>query len=314
MYEPLIAALEAELKKGEGEMRPIDVVIGEDLAPKHEVFACKEHVAFQDEGLSSITGQVIKGNYSKEVSELNRTFHSKKSKNMSVDGLPIMPPLVAGTLYQMAYHLDRVFCKHGIRYWADDGTILGMERYGGLIPHDDDVDVCLAPGEEEKLKDPAVIADLNAVGLEIVDHWLGAKLCAKEKHPLGCSMKKDGYLFNTPNVDLFFTQAGEIDGQPVYFYKEERARTTWPNHHYKHNYVFGQDDKIKRGDFGPIKLNTLWKGKEYCLGYYGPDCFSTAYVQYAHIREKGLKCRPVALTDFRLGPYEQWNKIGSLPK
>lgn len=80
MYDTLINVLEKELEKTDkGSIRPIDVVIAEDLAKnsatKNRVFACKDNVAFQDAGVSSILCRFVGGNYQKEVREYNRTFH-----------------------------------------------------------------------------------------------------------------------------------------------------------------------------------------------------------------------------------------------
>ncbi len=313
MYDRLINSLEAELKKENGQMRAIDVVIGEDIAPNNEVFACKANVAFQDEGQSSITNQFIAGNYKKEVKALNSMFKPIESIKKTANGLPIMNPLLAGTLYQMTYHLSQVFDKHGIRYWADGGTLLGAARHGALIPHDDDIDLCIFPGDESKLKNPDVIKDLSDAGLEVVDHWLGAKLCAKEKHPLGCNINKDGYSFKTPNIDLFFTKEETKEGKKIYSYSTPKASKVWPEYHHNHDDIFNENQEIKKGKFGPIELNILWKTEEYCKNYYGKNALSEAYLQYDHIHEKGLAKIPVRLTDYRAGPFKQWDKISSIP-
>ena len=39
--------------------------------------------------------------------------------------------------------IDRICNKHGITYFADWGSFLGAVRHGGIIPWDDDVDICM---------------------------------------------------------------------------------------------------------------------------------------------------------------------------
>ena len=39
--------------------------------------------------------------------------------------------------------IDRVCKRHGLRWWADNGTLLGAVRHAGYIPWDDDIDIVM---------------------------------------------------------------------------------------------------------------------------------------------------------------------------
>ena len=51
--------------------------------------------------------------------------------------------------------IDRICDKHGIKYFADWGTMLGAVRHGGIIPWDDDVDICMLRDDYEKFRQVA---------------------------------------------------------------------------------------------------------------------------------------------------------------
>ena len=51
--------------------------------------------------------------------------------------------------------IDRVCRKYNLRWYADNGTLLGCIRHGGYIPWDDDIDICMMRADMERLLDVA---------------------------------------------------------------------------------------------------------------------------------------------------------------
>ena len=72
--------------------------------------------------------------------------------------------------------IDRICEKHGIRYFADWGTILGAVRHGGFVPWDDDLDVCMLRDDYIRFRQ---VADAELPQDYVIhdyarqeDHWL----------------------------------------------------------------------------------------------------------------------------------------------
>ena len=53
--------------------------------------------------------------------------------------------------YKEMDKINLIFEKHNIKYVATDGTVLGLNRHGGIIPWDDDIDIGFIDSEWEKL-------------------------------------------------------------------------------------------------------------------------------------------------------------------
>ncbi len=44
---------------------------------------------------------------------------------------------------EVLQEIERICDRHGLHYYADNGTLLGAVRHGGYIPWDDDLDICM---------------------------------------------------------------------------------------------------------------------------------------------------------------------------
>jgi phosphorylcholine metabolism protein LicD len=57
--------------------------------------------------------------------------------------LKIANPTGVKLLYQMMHDMHRLFTHIGLVYWIHSGTLLGAIRHKGMIPWDDDIDLCV---------------------------------------------------------------------------------------------------------------------------------------------------------------------------
>ena len=62
---------------------------------------------------------------------------------MRFNTLRYTEPAVVRRVYQLARAVAAVLETAGLTYWTTGGTTLGLVRHGGLIPWDDDIDICI---------------------------------------------------------------------------------------------------------------------------------------------------------------------------
>lgn len=62
---------------------------------------------------------------------------------MPLNALTYTEPEVVRRVYALGRTVSSVFRAAGLTYWTSGGTTLGIVRHKGLIPWDDDIDICV---------------------------------------------------------------------------------------------------------------------------------------------------------------------------
>jgi lipopolysaccharide cholinephosphotransferase len=188
---------------------------------------------------------------------------------------PRTNPYRIGDIYQILKVLDRVFTKKDIKYWIDFGTLLGAERHGGIIPWDDDADVCV------RVKDFAKIDKLTEAFAKY-----GLVLTKREPQPW--KLHFPGQLHYC--VDIFFI--ADVPNSPD---GELTFHSTWAGHWY-----LSDVEPRRRIWFGPIAVNAPRSAWRRLSEQYGPDCMEKAMF-HSHIY--GDLPQKVTIVDFSPAEY-----------
>ena len=125
-------------------------------------------------------------------------------------------PSIHDRLRRLLKDLHDICNSHGIQYWADSGTLLGAVRTGGIIAHDDDVDVCITSKSFLTLR--KVLANHASLHIQLASRLGVHKLKSKDDPDVW--------------IDLFEVCDAVICKQSVVRYLKWMHRMTWPKYWY----------------------------------------------------------------------------------
>ena len=96
-----------------------------------------------------------------------KTTVNEDDRLTSRDKVALTPPEVVRRVYALGRALAEVFQDFSLHFWTSFGTTLGAVRHRGLIPWDDDLDLCVPESEEALLvgEVAAALADRHSLVL-----------------------------------------------------------------------------------------------------------------------------------------------------
>ena len=198
---------------------------------------------------------------------LCRTYYDAKiCRNPTItqtNNLAYTSETVVKQCYKLARILHETLTKANITYWMSGGTLLGCLRHKGLIPWDDDVDVCVY--KEDMVKIEQILTPfLKDHDCSIVDSpGFGYKVFHNSD-----SEKIPGNPFNLryPFADIFVM---ERKGDMCQFF-EEKGRVVYPQMYFKNKDVENGKPRL----YGDVYLNCIANPEEYLRRNYGEDWYT----------------------------------------
>ena len=208
---------------------------------------------------------------------LSNTSHLQINKFKQTDELTVKRVYLLGRI------ISKIFEDHGLAYWVTAGTLLGCVRHKGLIPWDDDLDICLMDKDEEKLLSLKCV--LLKHDIELTETYFGYRMYHKiESEPC--------FNYSYPFCDVFLTRENRRRKRIEFL--NSNLQCLWSNEWYN------KDDlqpfsKMLYGDF---YFNAPKNPMPFLLQTYGDDCLEVGITHnYDHKTRTGMRSEKVNLPE-----------------
>ena len=195
------------------------------------------------------------------------------------------------SIYQMLYDIDYIFKKNKIIYYIDGGTLLGAVRHKGIIPWDDDGDICIFKSDEYKLLN--LKSQLNKLGYNIVKYWGGYKICLINGKRIQIentnwkwnnkvkNNKRNNIKYTFPFIDISIVE--ETNNEIIYY--NNTVKKIWNKCKHNKNHLF----PLKKYRFGLIFLYGPNDPTNYLNRCYGKEWRLIKKENYDHLNQRFIK-------------------------
>lgn len=195
-------------------------------------------------------------------------------------------------LYQTFKDIHDVFKKNGVTYWVTCGTLLGAERHKGLIPWDDDGDLCVMKEDVPKLH--KLVATFNRMGytmepIQDNEEDEEKKECLG-KDKASCTWYISSRSRHALAVDLFIMeQMG-----PIVQYSDPYWRTASEGKKcvFLTEYLF----PLTAVPFGNFWMYAPYNSIQHLNMCYGDDWSSKSYQEFSHRTGKWINTKKKAMS------------------
>lgn len=212
-------------------------------------------------------------------------------------------------IYDLMRKIDSLLTQNHIKYWATAGTLLGAIRHGGLIPWDDDLDICILDIDEKKFEE--MKQPLEQLGLVL--HYYRKdfyKIYKKDGDPIPDAKNPGENLpFKYPFADVFIvTLEKNKEHEDVYVHRSNNFYFLFNNERYS----YSQIATLSRVPFGPMTIPIPENPEKFLNSAYGMANHPRLWTKYAiepvwdHQAEKSASIKGAAfveIDDYLPAPY-----------
>ncbi len=212
--------------------------------------------------LSSITKKITQSRALRNF--INLKYIPRSIKIKMINALLFTEQEVVDQIYQTLFIIERIFSDYQIPYWVSYGSLLGTIRHGGLIPWDQDIDICILDQDEEKFL--STKTELSNVSCSINTTSFGYRICS-DYTPRITENDLDILLTSGyPYIDLIIMS--RIEDKIRHHREYYKTSAKWQHHYINIDELY----PLVSYNYGPIKVLGPNTPATYLKRIYGEHC------------------------------------------